>query len=98
MVCRIYKVLFSFALLASLATAAALGLDIRTIRKEAKRGRFVRVEQEEREKTVFEAEGDRDDGLRERMGGGSRARAWGYTVPEEQFQNEDDISYNGAAR
>jgi hypothetical protein len=44
-VCRLYKAVFSFALLGLLGTAASLGLDVYVQKRLTKRGRFVAIGQ-----------------------------------------------------
>lgn len=98
-VCRLYKALFSFALLSSLATLLALLLDIRTQRKSSTRGVFQHVDTLDKDSTARGHAGIRDVdvnsnpvALREERA----VRAAGYALPGEQFTYED-TAYHGAS-
>ncbi|KAF2009563.1 hypothetical protein BU24DRAFT_428456 [Aaosphaeria arxii CBS 175.79] len=109
-ICRIYKVLFSFALCGLVATLGALVLDVRVWRTAGARGRFTALGRGDgkgmRVEVVGGADGDGDGGGVElgaaenagmvggRLGRGGRE---GYAVPLEQFDQEDS-SYYGASR
>jgi hypothetical protein len=102
-VCRLYKALFSFALLGLVATLLALGLDVRVQRSATKRGRFQQLQ-------MLDGEGKRDVdgrglGVEEGNHNTAAARRYrgeqgrggdGYALPEEQFGYED-TAYQGAA-
>ena len=86
-VCRAYKALFTFALLGTAGTAAALGLDAWVVRKGGERGRFGRLE------GVWDG-----NAPAELSGAGTRGRE-GYAVPEGQWgcdEHEGDTGYGGA--
>lgn len=98
-VCRMYKALFSFALLGLVATFAALALDMKVMRGARRRGVFQPVDSrgaggkgevmvgEDREMEL----NPNPTAARTRQRGGE-----GYAVPEEQF-GYDDLAYHGAA-
>ena len=99
-VCRMYKALFSFALLGLVATLAALALDIKVMRGARRRGVFQPVDSRggggKGGMGVGENETELDPNpnftaARTRQLGGE-----GYAVPEEQF-GYDDLAYHGAA-
>jgi hypothetical protein len=97
-VCRMYKALFSFALLGFVATGLALGLDVKVMKGARRRGMFQQLD------VLDGGDGKRDgevgDGdynpnpvaAREQRGRGGE----GYALPEEQFEY-NDIGYQGAA-
>jgi hypothetical protein len=95
-VCRMYKALFSFALLGFVATGCALGLDVRVMRGARRRGVFQPLDVlDGGERKRDEGEVGRDfnpnpSAVRTHRGGD------GYALPEEQF-GYNDIGYHGAA-
>ena len=86
-----------------------LGLDIRTRRKEGKRGKFTALSlgaSERKGAFVAEKSGagtrDVDFGIESNpnpmaKGRGAQRGGQGYAVPDEQFAYDDDTSYHGAA-
>lgn len=104
-VCRLYKALFSFALLGFVSTLLALGLDIRVQKTATRRGRFQQLdtlgsdgkrdahvsghEYEEHDANLGVSTTQRDEGRLARGGEG-------YAVPEEQFTYEESTAYHGA--
>lgn len=98
MVCRIYKALFSFALLGFLSTALALGLDVRTMKQVGRRGKFAPLQQrEDKTRGGLEDVGEELNPNPTRRGIKGNRGGEGYAVPEEQFAYQDDTSYQGAA-
>ncbi|KAI4676961.1 uncharacterized protein J4E84_009261 [Alternaria hordeiaustralica] len=97
-VCRMYKALFSFALLGFVATGCALGLDVKVMRGTRTRGVFQQLDV----LNGGETKRDEDDTGRDINPNPIAARAQrgrggdGYTLPEEQFEY-NDIGYHGAA-
>lgn len=103
-VCRLYKALFSFALLGLVSTLLALVLDVRVQRGATKRGRFQQLDTlgsgGKREGQVHDHTGGdgtadesgvhRQHNVHERDGGG-------YALPEEQFAYDDSFAYTGSA-
>ncbi|KAG9187127.1 hypothetical protein G6011_04998 [Alternaria panax] len=97
-VCRMYKAMFSFALLGFVTTGLALGLDVRVMRGARKRGVFQQLD------VLDGGEGKRagDVGGEDVNPNSVAAReTWtsggeGYAIPEEQFEY-NDIGYQGAA-
>jgi hypothetical protein len=103
-VCRMYKALFSFALLGLVATLAALGLDVHVSRNSTMKGRFTSLRMSEGKRGGRNAglhELDVDDGIWDTnphpaaLGSGGRGGE-GYALPEEQF-GYADTGYQGAA-
>ena len=105
-VCRMYKALFSFALLGLVATLGAMGLDVHVQRSTTRKGRFM---------SLGMVDGKKDGGKRGVFNDEVDARIWdsnpnpaalrdmgrtrggnGYAVPEEQFGYED-TAYAGSA-
>ena len=97
-VCRMYKALFSFALLGFVATALALGLDIRVMRSARKRGVFQQLDVLDGGNGKRDGEvGEEDVNPNPVAARAQRARGGdGYALPEEQFEY-NDIGYQGAA-
>ncbi|CAE7212775.1 hypothetical protein P3342_012435 [Pyrenophora teres f. teres] len=100
-VCRMYKALFSFALLGLVMTLAALALDIRVMRRARVRGVFEPVDTRGggAGKEGEAMGGEREMELCENPMAAARTRqraGEGYAVPEEQF-GYDDLAYQGAA-
>ncbi|KAF2649089.1 hypothetical protein K491DRAFT_611500, partial [Lophiostoma macrostomum CBS 122681] len=111
LVCRLYKAVFSFALLGVVGTAAALGLDAWVQKRGAARGRFDRGNgsgnQGMRDGFAYsdqpQAEGVRgveernpNPMVRERMGG-MKSRGQGYAPVEGQMLYDEHTGYGDAA-
>ncbi|RMZ68394.1 marvel domain-containing 2 [Pyrenophora seminiperda CCB06] len=96
-VCRMYKALFSFALLGLVATLAALALDVRVMRGARERGVFQPVDSSRggMEKGGGGGEGERELDLNPMVARTGLQGGEGYAVPEEQF-GYDDLAYHGA--
>lgn len=99
-VCRMYKALFSFAVLGLVGTLAALGLDVHVQRSSTRKGRFVSLgvvggKQDGRGRELGGDEGVWDVDASPAATRGARGGE-GYAVPEEQFRYAD-TSYEGAA-
>lgn len=99
-VCRLYKALFSFALLGLVSTLAALLLDVRVQRSATKRGRFQQLQ------VLGQSDSKRHVGAQERETNPNPTAAQGnlgqlqrggegYALPEEQFAYYDDTAYQG---
>ncbi|KAF1850303.1 uncharacterized protein K460DRAFT_273142 [Cucurbitaria berberidis CBS 394.84] len=106
-VCRLYKALFSFALLGLVATLLALLLDVRVQRNATQRGTFQQLQMMgggDGKREVGEQEHDEHDehevhpnSTAARRNHGQQQRGGeGYALPEEQFAYED-TAYQGAA-
>lgn len=105
-VCRLYKALFSFALLGLVSTLFALVLDVRVQSKVTKRGRFQQIQMlggnDGKGGAVVQHHNDDDDEANPnpsaRKNHGQHTRGGeGYALPEEQFAYNEDTSYRGAA-
>lgn len=91
-VCRTYKALFSFALLGTVGTLCALGLDVWVLKGAEGRGRFVSLKMGTKQRG--DGEGDVDHGI---WDSSPLPAAMGYAVPEGQFGYADvDTGYAGA--
>lgn len=102
-VCRLYKALFSFALLGLVATLAALGLDVRVQRNATTRGRFQQLDLLNNHGKTGTRVADHDDSeanpnptAARRQHGEREHGGDGYALPEEQYAYED-TAYGGAA-
>jgi hypothetical protein len=97
-VCRMYKALFSFALLGFVATGLALGLDIKVMRGARRRGVFQPLNVLDGGNGKRDGEvGEGDVNPNPAAARGQRMRGGeGYALPEEQFEY-NDIGYQGAA-
>ncbi|OAL54719.1 hypothetical protein IQ07DRAFT_501723 [Pyrenochaeta sp. DS3sAY3a] len=104
-VCRLYKALFSFALLGLVSTLCALVLDVRVQSKATKRGRFQQIQMlggnDGKRGAVVQHHEDEDEAnpnpaARKNHGQHNRGGE-GYALPEEQFAYDEDTSYRGAA-
>lgn len=103
-VCRLYKALFSFALLGLASTVFALVLDVRVQRSATNRGQFQQLDTlgdgGKREGHVRDYAGESGGttvpamrGERDRDGRGGE----GYALPEEQFAYDESYAYTGSA-
>lgn len=96
-VCRMYKALFSFALLGLVATLAALALDVKVMRGARRRGVFQPVHSRGKGGMgVSENEMELDPNPNSTAARTRQLGGEGYAVPEEQF-GYDDLTYHGAA-
>lgn len=80
-VCREYKSLWTFTLVGTLATVAALGLDIRTHMKTIEKGVYL---QPEDDKNV----------MSQKANGGNSQAKWYEASRGEAFEEEIDIAYH----
>lgn len=104
-VCRLYKALFSFALLGLVSTLLALLLDVRVQSKATKRGRFQQIQMlggNDGKRGVVVQHHDEDEAnpnptAARRNHGQQTRRGEGYSLPEEQFAYDEDTTYRGAA-
>ncbi|KAF1828958.1 hypothetical protein BDW02DRAFT_574414 [Decorospora gaudefroyi] len=101
-VCRMYKALFSFALLGCVATLVALGMDAKVMKGARRRGVFQPVGGNGKGGVDVDVHGHE---LEEHHGYEANAKALaarrnggqeGYALPEEQFEYSD-TGYQGAA-
>lgn len=100
-VCRLYKTLFSFALLGLVSTLLALLLDVRVQRSATKRGRFQQLQMlggvdGKTDEDVHAHEANPNPAARKKHGQQKRGGE-GYALPEEQFAYDGDTAYHGAA-
>jgi len=93
MVCRLYKTLFTFALLGLISTFSALVLDIIVRKRENARGRYIRANDSKAPAGLRLSQQPENDGLESSRAFVGEQAETGYTPPSDQ-QRYSDTEYH----